>query len=168
MYPHVEYPSGNDHVFTFQDCPFSITLPDYIKVVMDNGVSTDQNQSCWFDMEIDAFEAKIHCSYYPIDDNNSLENLIDDAYTFVRKHNIKATFRKETPVSNSFGSLGMIFEIDGPVASPYQFYMTDEENHFLRGSLYFNHAIAQDSMLPIIDYIKADINDALATLRLVN
>ena len=54
-------------------------------------------------------------------------------------------------------NFGTLYDIHGQTASSVQFHMTDSINHFLRGSLYFHVNPNQDSLQPIIDYVRRDI-----------
>jgi hypothetical protein len=42
------------------------------------------------------------------------------------------------------------------VACPFQFWLTDSVRHYLRSSLYFNCVPENDSLRPVIDYIRED------------
>jgi gliding motility-associated lipoprotein GldD len=58
----------------------------------------------------------------------------------------------------------MLFDIRGVnVASMYQFYITDSSKHFIRGALYFDHAPNNDSLAPVIEFLKADIDHLIET-----
>ena len=80
----------------------------------------------------------------------------------MNKHNIKAEFRSDIPLRTNAAS-GMAFEIDGPVATPYQFYLTDSTNHFFRAALYFNAKVNPDSTKPVFDFLKKDIEHMQST-----
>jgi gliding motility-associated lipoprotein GldD len=61
---------------------------------------------------------------------------------------------------------GLVYEINGlGTASPYQFYLTDSTRHFLRGALYFDVIPNNDSLAPVITYVKTDIQHLIETLR---
>ena len=51
------------------------------------------------------------------------------------------------------------------VASTYQFMATDRECHFLRGALFINRAPNNDSLAPVLEYIQADLDHLIETLR---
>jgi gliding motility-associated lipoprotein GldD len=55
--------------------------------------------------------------------------------------------------------------LSGEVPSQFQFYITDSTRHFLRGALYFPTATKNDSLAPIINYIKQDMIHLLNTTR---
>ena len=51
------------------------------------------------------------------------------------------------------------------MATPLQFYITDSTQHFMRGSLYFNHRPNPDSTAPVLDRMEADVRKLMETLR---
>jgi gliding motility-associated lipoprotein GldD len=139
--------------------------PDYARIVQDTLFFDEKPiNPCWFDVEFLPFNGKLHCSYYPIMDQNGFEELISDAFTFVDKHDIKANYRAETQIMGKEGTGGILFEIDGPVATPIQFFLTDSTDHFIRGSLYFNNKVNPDSMAPVHQFVTEEIKKMLETL----
>lgn len=163
QYPRLELPHQVYERVVPEECPFQIDIPQSGSLNMRKGDDAGEHP-CWFDITWPV-GVTLYCSYYPIDKQYSLTNLIDDAYEMVSKHNVKANFRDEIEVSNSFGHEGLIFDIRGPVASAYQFYISDKEDHFLRGSLYFDTKVSRDSVAPILEYLQEDINHMLASLE---
>jgi gliding motility-associated lipoprotein GldD len=63
------------------------------------------------------------------------------------------------------GKYGIFYELDGNTATNAQFYITDSTKHFLRGSLYFNAATNQDSIAPVLAYLKKDMLRLIETLE---
>jgi gliding motility-associated lipoprotein GldD len=51
------------------------------------------------------------------------------------------------------------------VPSQFQFYVTDSTTHFLRAALYFRTALKNDSLAPVINYMKEDMLHMLETLE---
>jgi len=51
----------------------------------------------------------------------------------------------------------MIYDLQGKTATPFNFYITDEKKHYLRGAFYFNQKTTRDSVMPIYDFINEDI-----------
>ena len=47
--------------------------------------------------------------------------------------------------------------MEGNVASNYQFFLTDSTNRFFRGAMYFNMRPNADSLQPVTDFVKADL-----------
>ena len=56
------------------------------------------------------------------------------------------------------------FELEGDVPSPFQFMVHDSTSHFLRGALYFQVATKNDSLAPVINYVKRDIHHLIETV----
>jgi gliding motility-associated lipoprotein GldD len=115
------------------------------------------------DLNLTSLNASIHCSYYEISGTRSLTSLVNDAFNLAGKHNIKANYRKESVIDNGSGVKGILFEIDGPVASPLQFYITDEKKHFFRASLYFNATVNPDSTAPVLQFLRPDLDTLIST-----
>jgi gliding motility-associated lipoprotein GldD len=86
---------------------------------------------------------------------------------FVDRHIGKATRIRELSFEDHENRVfGMIFDIQGSgVASMYQFYITDSLRHFVRGALYFNHVPNNDSLAPVIDFLKIDIDHLIETFQ---
>ena len=165
QYPWINYPVGKWMKYSEAVCPFVVDLPSYNKVTLnDMRADKEQDHPCWFDIVNSDLGAIIHCSYYQIDKENTLDKLREDAYTMASKHNMKASFRDEIAIETQQGSIGILFKIEGPVATPYQFYITDERDHFLRGSLYFTDRIDVDSVAPVIAFLREDINKIVGSV----
>ena len=157
-FPKVVYPERGYQNFTESYCGFSFQYPSYVKIIQDTSFFDEKPvHPCWFDMYFPDFDARIHCSYYPIDAKNPYEKLRTDAFKMAVQHSVKADYIDELPIRKPDGTLGFIFDLDGPVASPFQFYLSDSTSHFLRGALYFNTKSRPDSLAPITNFIKEDI-----------
>jgi gliding motility-associated lipoprotein GldD len=59
----------------------------------------------------------------------------------------------------------VIAELEGDVPSQFQFTVTDSAKNFLRGALYFNTKVANDSLAPAIEYMKMDMMHLINTLE---
>jgi len=157
-YPKINYPKRDFVNYHNNECPFSSTIPKYAQYLKDSLKTINENRfSCWFDLYVSELNAYMHFSYVDFSSRARFDELVQDAFEMADKHNTKANYRDEIgirfPDKNVYG---LIFEIDGPVASPFQFYLTDSLQHFLRGSLYFNSEVNRDSIQPIYDFIKKD------------
>jgi len=158
-YPRVAFPDRNDSEFSQKDCPFTMSYPDYFKVQKERLQNEEgSTNKCWFDLFSPELNSYLYFSYIPIDDGGHFDRLVEDAFELADKHNVKADYRDEIKIDNSSKNVqGLIFEIQGPVATPLQFYLTDSTNHFLRGSLYFGAKVNRDSIAPIYDFVKDDL-----------
>ena len=164
-YPRIIFPERTYIAFNQSYCDFSFDFPNYCEVEREDRFFDEAPQdSCWFDLYFAPFNARLHCSYVPIDKENSFARLRDDAFKLVNKHTSKASYIEEVPiVGNNNGVTGFVFDIQGPAASPYQFYLTDSTNHFIRASLYFRNQVNVDSIAPVLDFIRTDVNHMIRT-----
>ena len=60
---------------------------------------------------------------------------------------------------------GILFKIEGNVATETQFFLTDSSKNFIRGSLYFNNKVNPDSMAIIQKFIDQDIENLISTFE---
>ncbi len=166
QYPRIEFPDRKYSPTEVDGCDFVVELPDYSKTQQKEFIFGEKpTHPCWFDIQFGPFNATVHLSYYPVLDQSGLDKLVEDAFTMAGKHNVKATFREEVEIENKSGTKGVAFKIEGPVASPYQFYVSDNKKHFLRGSLYFDQKVDRDSVQIVIDYIEEDIKHMISSLK---
>lgn len=158
-YPRIDFPEKNYHNKTVDQCKFSFDIPKYAVIKKEqNFFKGDTPDPCWFDINFEGFNGKLHCSYYPINNSTSFDSLVSDAFELVGKHRIKANYRDEFRVEKENGVSGLLFELGGPVASPMQFFLTDTSHHFFRGALYFDNKVNPDSMRIVHEFIKEDIS----------
>ena len=166
QYPKLEFPTGAFEKVTNEECPFTLEIPSYAKVKQKEFIfGNEPANPCWFDIVVPKLNAAIHCSYYPVASRKDFDNLVNDAFTMASKHNVKASHRDEYVIRNKQGSSGLVFRINGPVATPYQFFISDTTNHFFRGSLYFDQQVNADSIAPVISFLENDIEKILNSLN---
>lgn len=144
--------------------PYSFEYPQYAQVIHE---PPEKNQKSVqrFNVGFGNLNGTIHCTYVPLSGN--LDTLIEDAVDFVYRHVPKATTIAKTSIIREEDQVfGMVFNIKGKsVASTYQFYLTDSTRHFLRGALYLNTIPDNDSLKPVIDFLKQDVDHMMQTLR---
>ena len=73
----------------------------------------------------------------------------------------------EEKLYNNFNhkTFGTLYDIHGQTASAVQFHITDSNQLFLRGSLYFHASPNQDSLSTISQSIREDILKIIETLK---
>jgi len=144
--------------------PYTFEYPDYSEVVSD----IDPNaEPYWINIEFPSFKGTLHLSYKPVTSDSLLYQYFEDARTFVNKHIAKADDIEPMIINNDKNQVyGLIYDITGSgVASTYQFCVTDSTKNYLRGALYFNIMPNNDSLSPVINFIKADIDHFIQTLK---
>jgi gliding motility-associated lipoprotein GldD len=141
-------------------CSYSLEYPVYGKVNPRPGQTSD---TCWMDIEFPSFRAKIHLTYFTVAGN--LASLTESARELAYKHTVKADAIDEKVWSNDSARVyGILYDLKGNTASAVQFYMTDSTRHYLRGSLYFTAQPNEDSLLPVITFLREDIIRMIETL----
>jgi gliding motility-associated lipoprotein GldD len=142
--------------------PYVFEYPVYAVI---NNDKHSPDQPYWINVDFPKFKASVHLSYKAVDNNLSVYT--EDAHSLVMKHIPKASAIEEIRIDNPGQQVhGLVYNIKGSgAASPYQFYITDSSNHFLRGALYFNTLPNNDSLAPVIEFLKEDILHLLETSR---
>ena len=157
-YVRIDYPEKGYRLHDEQEF-FRFEIPNYARVERDN--SRGSEPGC-INVVIPQLNGKIHLSYKPVQDN--LGDYIADCRTLAYKHTVKAEGIEEIPfIHREQGRFGMVYDLEGDVASAVQFFVTDSTRHFLRGSLYFNCAPNRDSLRPVIEFLREDIMHLIET-----
>ena len=124
------------------------------------------NERTWVEIYYPSLKANIHITYKKMNNREALlKELLDDAYNLTSKQQIKANAIDEIIVRTPSGKTAVIAEITGDVPSQFQFTMTDSARHFLRGALYFNTKVQNDSLAPAIDFMKKEVIHFINTLQ---
>jgi gliding motility-associated lipoprotein GldD len=120
----------------------------------------------WIELYYPTMKSTIHITYKRINNSEQLlKEFLDDAYTLTSKHQIKAYAIDEIITVTPSGKTAVIAELEGEVPSQFQFTMTDSTRNFLRGALYFNTRVANDSLAPAIEYMKKDMMHIINSLE---
>lgn len=160
-YPRVMYPEKN-YVSVDVDCPFKFDIPVYSQLQPYPG----GGHPCWYNIVYKPFNATLHLSYIPFETRRELDSLGEDAYQLAHKHIRMAEEIVERDLSDTVkGIYGMIYDLEGKTATPFNFYLTDGKKHFFRGSFYFNDKTTRDSVQPIYDFIHEDIMRSLTSFE---
>jgi gliding motility-associated lipoprotein GldD len=134
---------------------YAFEMPSYAQLTYDPFSPQEKN---WVNVEMPRFKASIHLTHKDVKGN--LGEYLEDVHTMITKHLQKANGMNDSLIINDENRVyGMLVEMDGKgVATPLQFYLTDSTDNFVRGALYFNFVPNNDSMQPVIDYLRQDID----------
>jgi gliding motility-associated lipoprotein GldD len=124
-----------------------------------------EEQPCWFDLFMPAFNARIHCSYLPVRDRAHFDDMVKDTYVIAGKINERSNYMEESRISNANGVGGLQLKFTGPAASPLHFFLTDTTQHFFKASLYFEAKVKPDSLAPIIAFVEEDVNKLIQSFN---
>lgn len=157
-WPRIELPPVS---YIAQDeVPFSVEKPAYAALVERTG----REGSRWYDLRFVQQRATVHMTWSAV--NGDLPQLVEDAHVFKKQHEAKATrIGSERVLRDSVRVFGTIFNVEGEVASPMVFYLTDSTDNFLYGALYFDVRPNADSLAPVTERLREDARHFAATLR---
>jgi gliding motility-associated lipoprotein GldD len=166
-YYKIELPDKSYQQYTSEVCPFSFEYPEYAEVQQDSAFF-DRNppNPCWLNLSFPQFSGTIHISYKKIGEGEALVNLIEDMHELTFKHTLKAEYIDKRRIRGDEENVtGLMYEVGGNAASSTQFFVTDSANHFLRGALYFSTTPNEDSLAPVVNFVKKDIQHMVKTFQ---
>ena len=165
-YPRVVYPEKRYELYSPSTCPYEFEKPVYAQIKIDTVfMGKKLLEPCWMNIEFPDFNGTINLTYKEITKENNLNKLIEDAHKMSFKHSKKANYIDEVLITNKNGVGGLLYNVGGDAASNIQFFLTDTTHHYIRGALYFNNEPNTDSMAPVIDFVKKDLDHFLETFK---
>jgi gliding motility-associated lipoprotein GldD len=153
-----------EHAYTSlaDTLPYSFEYSQHARVLADTSWISEKS---WIEINYPEYKANIHITYKKVYNQDSLKGYLDDAYFLTAKHQIKAYAIDESIVKTPSGKTVVYAELEGEVPSQFQWFTTDSTEHFLRGALYFNTQVQNDSLRPAIEYVKVDIVHMMNSLK---
>lgn len=146
--------------------PYQFETSKYALLLRDSSWISERY---WMDIHYPELEANIQVTYKPIRSKEDLlEGYLNDSYKLTSQHNVKAYAIEESIVALKNGNIASVSELEGEVPTQFQFHITDSTRNFIRGALYFQTATKNDSLGPVIEYLKIDIMHLLNTLEWKN
>lgn len=153
--PHEYQVLTEEHPFVFEHSKNSVIKKDVSLIA----------EPHWIDVYYPEFDAYIQLTYKKLNGKTTIFNEhLDDSHKLAGKHNIKAYSIDQGVIRTPKGYSATVFELTGEVPSQFQFYITDSTKHFLRGAIYFQTATKNDSLAPVIEYMKYDAMHLMNTL----
>lgn len=162
-YNRIDLPS-HSYVPLENGYPYNLELSKHSLVEPD---SFNLSEKTWINLNYKDFGAKVHLTYKKIGSEAEFRTLSNDAFKLTAKHQIKAYGIEEGILITPNGYSAVVAELTGEVPTQFQFFVTDSTNHFLRGALYFNTAMKNDSLAPVIEYIKIDMTHLMNSVKFI-
>jgi gliding motility-associated lipoprotein GldD len=142
---------------------------DFSKASSVEADSFNLAETAWINLNYPDFGAKVHLTYKKIDgEKTKFESLSNDAFKLTAKHQIKAYGIEEGILVTPNGYTAVVAELSGEVPTQFQFFVTDSTDHFLRGALYFDTAMKNDSLAPVIEFIKIDMTHLMNSVKFID
>jgi gliding motility-associated lipoprotein GldD len=155
--PKAEYALMSDSL------PYIFEYNTHARVLDD---TSSISERYWIEIYYPTLKANIHLTYKDLRQNEKLlREYLEDAYRLTSKHQIKAYAINEVITITPKGKTAVIAELEGEVPSQFQFTITDSTHNFIRGALYFETKVANDSLAPAIEFMKKDIMHLINTLE---
>ncbi|MCH7408040.1 gliding motility lipoprotein GldD [Belliella sp. DSM 111904] len=143
--------------------PYKFEKPQAALVEKD---SFNLQKEDWINLNYKDMGAKVHLTYLPLGrQGGDVKLVLSDAINLTAKHQVKAYGIEESVLITPKGYTGVVAELSGEVPTQFQFFVTDSTKHFLRGALYFDTAMKNDSLAPVIEHIKIDMIHLINTLE---
>ena len=154
-YFRIEFPEKKYQTYQ-AECPYRFDYPIYTKI----HPAEDKNaKPCWMNLDYEEFNARLYLRYYPVVSRKQLDQLMEDARSLAFKHSIKASAIDDAIIHYPNRKVyGIYYTIEGNTASSVQFFLTDSTKNYLRGALYFNETPQIDSIRPVLQFIKKDLD----------
>lgn len=166
-YFKIQFPVKSYQFFDAPGYPYKFQYPLYGKIVKDTFFFGQQPENdYWINIDFPQFRSRMHISYKEIGKKNQFDSLVNDAFTMsYKQHTYKASAIEPVPFTTPNGVEGIFFTLKGNTATANQFFVTDTTKHFLRGALYFDATPNEDSLLPVNQFLKKDIEHLINTLQ---
>ncbi|HLS70333.1 MAG TPA: hypothetical protein VK027_01590 [Chitinophagaceae bacterium] len=165
-YARIDFPENKNYIpFDNPDFPYSFLYADIAKISQDTQLVKEENSPYWLNIDFPSYNATIYLSYKEIKEEQSFDQLLDESFRLSYKHDIKADFIHTPDFITENGLLGIYYEVGGNTASNYQFMLSDTTKHFLRGALYFDVTPNVDSIRPVLNYLKEDMEILIESMK---
>ncbi len=140
-------------------CPYTFEVPVYGQVL------NAGNDSCYLDIDFPQFGARWHITTRDYQkERTDIFKAYEDYRELVYKHSKKATEINERVIERENGA-GVFFELYGEVPTSAQFFFGDTTRYAMITTFYFKTAMKNDSLKPVIEFMKKDLWHLLETLR---
>lgn len=145
------------------------TLPfRYEQSVFANAtIEKPKENTLWMTVSYPDLKASLRFTCFEVKNADSLRNLMISEDKMVKFHYQKADDVQYSIIKDPEAHIwGQTYEIYGKeVATPFQFWLTDSAHRFVRATLYFDETPNNDSLQPVIQYLKEDAMHLINTFE---
>jgi len=170
-YARTEFPPHAYQVFDEPGFPYRFEYPTYSRIIKDTLFFGQRPENpYWINIDFPTIGGTIYMSYKPINQQQPLSTLIEDAHEMsFMAHSKRADYIGDAVFQFADKQVfGILYDVGGNAASAHQFVITDSVRHFVRGALYFDVTPNADSLKPANEFLKKDILHLLETLTWKN
>ncbi|MDZ4757147.1 MAG: gliding motility lipoprotein GldD [Bacteroidota bacterium] len=161
-FEQIDLPVKSYHTYN-KEIPYSFEIPDYAIAQEDH---SNGAEPYWVNIRYPEMNATLHLSYKTISPKNTLQGLVHDTRMLSWKHESVASNIEEYEIQGAdSNTTGLRYEVSGKAATAFQFFLTDNKKHFLRGALYFDSHTEPDSVAPVFNFLHEDAMKLIGSLR---
>lgn len=166
-YYRIDLPEHSYKIFDKAEYPFSFEYPVYGIVSRDTNTpdSRKPENRYWLNIDFPELGGRIYLSYKRINATDNMTQLFKDSHEMSYYHTKKADYINDNDFVNTNGVTVLTYSVGGNAASAYQFIATDKTKHFIRGALYFDVTPNADSLRPVNDFLRKDIDHLISSLK---
>lgn len=158
-YLRLEIPASVYRDYT-DSCGFSFEMPETFSIKS----GTVNDSMCNRVIDLGPLNGSLFLYYWDV--NKPLSFYINNANDEVGNHKLKATSIYDSQIRrNKDRVFGTKFELQGNVATPFQFYLTDSTDRFIFAEVLFNSSPNYDSLKPTLDHFHKDLDKILETFQ---
>ena len=160
---HVSKPVLPDtavYVSTPDSLPFGFDISDQARFT----VQKNKEGEYFCNVLYPSLKANLYCTWHRIKADDLMQ-MVEESRSLAYAHLQKATAIDEQLYENDKrGVYGILYDIQGPVATPIQIALTDSVSCFFNASLYFQSDMSNtDSIAPYLEYIRKDVMQLVET-----
>jgi gliding motility-associated lipoprotein GldD len=160
-FPRMDIPASTDYkLIQSPTCPFEFEAP------VGAEIARDLPDSCWLDLYFPKYDLTWHISHRDTRQTGRTTDFhFEEHRKLIYKHSQKAT--EIRPFDQALGSGRLTgHELFGEVGTPYYLFLRDSSNTQVASlSFYFQTALENDSLAPLIGYMKDQMDHAVETFR---
>lgn len=142
--------------------PYSFEYSKYAKV------QPDAREKLWLSLYYPKFDAVINFTYFDLskpykNKKATMHSIFEDHRRLIYAHTDKATSIKEKVFRINNNKI-IFFDLQGEVATQGQFFASDSLRNVLVANMYFKTSLKNDSLAPVIQFVKKDLIHIYETL----
>jgi len=165
-FPRIVLPEHAYRDFTCRRCPFTFSIPAYGSIVWDRPRADETwgpNDSCRFDVRFDDLGAQFHFTLERLTPDYPYFEAFEKYRSLIYRHAGKGKIYESDTLTEA-GRLRR-YAINGQVPTTAQVFLSDSSRYALVGALYFERAIENDSLRPVMDHLAYDLYHSIKSVE---
>jgi gliding motility-associated lipoprotein GldD len=164
VYPRIDYPAAKYIATGNSACPYYLEYPVFSSISIPE---TKKSDAFWLDIRFESYKASFYTTFLKINNKTDFaEKELSFNNMLIERLSEYSEIRENKDLKNHQGYNATIYEIKGDPAMPIAFYISDKQNFFYQGYLYFDYIPVTDSISDITNGIKRDLTHMIESFRL--